>query len=713
MTPMTSPLPIASRPRRAGGAAGLWLAALAALLAAILVAALALIPTDEPPPPPHTELPDNASPDDCWRFAQHQPALFDRLQPVQDPALLVAGGGPGDRVWERRLETYRSVVLGPDSGPSPRQQRMRLDYLGRQDVAGAWDVARDLNESLTRRMTKAPPEQIRKQLEAFDLGGARRSVLELGNMFDDTLEWLQFLEDLRNAAETQGRGLNRLHQAETSDGPPFVPTQLTLAYVEIARGRPDDARARCEALLASDPPLAPAAEVRTRYGLARALELSGRLPEAIQQVRQILAAKPARVEDRLRLAELYLEARRDEDASALADAVLEASREHPRGNYVKGLACLRLGRFDEAAERLSVARRLLPDDRTALFQLALAEEKAGRHASAFADFVEAANAGYRPAWTRLAAAASALADRRRAGQIASVAQQVIEWLPWLDRSQTPKNERRLLWEYALRFWTAAGAWGGEYDRVRRTAGTLLRVAEDRGRANYIVAGALAARRYVAADAPLALSRRDLAFFNARADKEPSAKYCLAFLLAAVGGRPQARRVLADLVSEHPDYTLARLHLARFYVLDGKTERAARILERAGGRPSPHVRRALATVRKLQGQTLEPNRAAADAAASEHILGPHLVFFANAAYDDPVAFARLIVLLDPENPAADRILQSTYSQVRRHGAKGIRAAARADPAAELAVRRAVASYTTGEGPHRLVVGRFWDDLPGAR
>ncbi|MFW6107657.1 MAG: tetratricopeptide repeat protein, partial [bacterium] len=683
------------------------------LLAAALVAALALLPANEPPPPPHAELPENPSPDDCWRFAQHRPALFDRLQPVQDPALLVAGPGPGDPVWDRWLEAYRSVVLGPASEPSTRRQHMRLDYLGRQDVAVAWDAARDLDESLSRRMTKTPPEEIREQLAAFDLDGARRTALRLGHMFDDTVEWLQFLEDLREAGETESRGLARLRRVDAADGPPFVPAQLTLAYIEIARGRPDNARARCEALLAADPPLAPAAEVRARYGLARALEFSGRLPEAIQEVRQILAEKSARVDDRLRLAELYLVAGRDEDANAAADAVLEARREDPRGNHVKGLACLRLGRFAEAVERLSVAHRLLPDDHAVLFQLALAKERAGRHASAFSDFGEAANAGYRPAWTRLAAAASALADRRRPGQIASVAQQVIERLPWLDRSQTPKDERRLLWEYALRFWTAAGAWGGEYHRVRRTAGTLLRVAQDRGRANYIVAGALAARRYVAADARLALSRRDLVFFNERADKEPSAKYCLAFLLAAIGGRPQARRVLADLVAEHPDYTLARLHLARSYLLDGKTERAARILERAGDRASPQARRALATVRRLQGRKPEPGRAPAGAAENEHVLGPHLVFFANAVYDDPVAFARLIVVLDPENPAADRILECTYSQVRRHGPKGIRAAARADPAAELAIRRAVAAYTTGDGPHRLVVGRFWDDLPGAR
>lgn len=710
---MASPPLTAVPGRRTGRAAGLWILALAALFGVALALIIAFpVAGTHRGHAPDLGIPDpgdDASPEDWLAFATSRPELFDPLQPVRDTALLVAPASENDLIWQQQIDAYRRVVLDPEPVRSTLVEKMRLDYLGRRDIARAWDIARRVRRELTELMRQTHTRGIEKRLDNYDLVGARRLLLAEGRAFENTVQWLENLRDLGEAVELERRGLDRLQRSIEIDGSPFYPTHLTLAYIDLARGQPDRARARCEALLETEPPPPPAAEDRIRYCLARALEHSDLPDRAVAQVRHILDRSPGRLEPQLRLAELYLQSGRHIDANTVADNILAARPESARASYVKGLTALRLGRLSEAVDHLDRAHRHFPEDNAVLFHLALAENRSGQHMSAFQSFSKVANAGYQPPWSRLAAVASALGHRREAPQAADTARNVWNWLNRAEGGLATEEEHRVVAEYALRFWAASAVWQMDYGVIRETASSLLRAAVDRQRAYYVVAGIVAARGYTAENAPLNIPSTELKLLQEQSEQDAAAKYCLAFLVA-IADRQEARNILEELVDEHPDYTLARLHLARLCLLDGQTERAARILEGADLASSLSARRALQFVRKLQGQPPCPVRPSPAAGPSDYIIGPHLLFFDNAAYEDPISFARLIVLLDPDHPAGEAILESAYSHVRRHGLKGIRKAADEDPYIDRSIRQAVGSYTTGPATYQLIVGRFWDELP---
>ncbi len=709
---MVSP-PLTATPGRRAGLAAVLILALAALLgvalALIIVFPVAGTHHGPEPGPGIPDLADDASPEEWLTFAASRPEIFDPLQPVRDRTLLVNPTDENDLFWQQQINAYRRVVLDPDSVRSPLTEKMRLDYLGRRDVARAWAIARRVRRELTGLRGQTPARNIEKRLAKFDLVGGWRVLLTEGQSFGDTVKWLENLRDLREAIELEQRGLDRLNRSIEIEGPPFFPTHLTLAYIDLARGQPAAARARCEALLEADPPPPVAAEDRIRYCLARALENSDLPDRAIGQVRRILDRSPDRLEPQLRLAELYLQSGRHIDANTAADNILAAQPESARASYVKGMAALQLGQLSEAVEHLDTAHRHFPDNIELLFHLALAERQAGRHMSAYTSFSKAADAGYRPHWSRLAAVASALGHRRETPHASDTARNIWNRLNRAEEDPATEEEHRVIAEYALRFWTASAVWQLDYGVIREASSSLLRTAIDRHRAYYVVAGIVAARGYTAENAPLNIPSAELKLFREQSEQDAPAKYCLAFLVA-FADRQEARDILEELVYEHPDYTLARLHLARLCLLDGQTERAARLLEGADLAASLPARRALDFVRKLQGQPPCPSRPPPAAEPEDHIIGPHLLFFDNAAYEDPISFARLIVLLDPDHPAGMAILESAYSYVRRHGLKGIRMAADENPLIDRRIRQAVGSYTTAPATYQLIAGHFWDDLP---
>lgn len=641
----------------------------------------------------------------CRRLAENRPELFDLRQPVNDEALLVRARNWSEGRWRRSLAIYEKTVLAaPAGGADGDAAVLRLDVLGRRDLAEAWGELRKLRQELGAALkTPLAPGRL-KPFGVSDFAGVQKVIAGAITEFKSPKVWLDHVTRIEAAIGKQKSGIARLEQA-LELAPSFLPAQLTLAYVEIARGRPAAAEPRCRKLLKT-PAGRPGglAEPRIRFCLARALELSGRPNDAVEQTRQILRIMPGEPEALLRLGTLYLRLGRIEEADEIAKRAVDDRAFSPKASHIKGVASLHRGDHDAAAAQLRAALRGRPDDLGIRYSLARAHAAAGRYTTAHREFAAVALRARRPGWPSAAASAAALAAGHGLDAAAAAADVLAD-----DASLAADPRLRA---YAVRLELAAAAMlGGRH--LARVSPEQLGPPGKRGRlANYLVAGALAGQAYAAADAAAALDEKDLAFFKTASD--PSTKYCLAFLLAAGGRTRDARGLLEELNKAHPKHLIAALHLARLYLIEGKTELAAGILRRTGqAATSRAVARELALIDSLQGvSSLNGSHDAdAGAAASSRPVGPYLAFFALAMQADHKAYAQRIVLLDPSGEAARDILRLTYAHVRRHGLRGVVMAAEADKAADLAIHRVVAGYQAdSKRLYELAIGRFWDDLP---
>jgi tetratricopeptide (TPR) repeat protein len=645
----------------------------------------------------------------CRQFALHNPQVFDYSvaegeaprQPVRDPALLVRDRTTNISTWRESLALYEGTVLASAASADPDAQLLRLDARGRRQLSRAWDEVRQLRAALAAELDRPlRPDQLRP-FTRYDLPACRDVIAAAVAEFDDAKQWLALLARIGAAIEQHRDGLDSLRAAAARE-PRFVPTALTLAYVDLARGTPKDAAERCRTLLAAyqDEPAIPG-EARIRYCLARALELQGDPSGAVFQVRRILVRHPRDVPALLRLGRLYLELDRIDEADRIANDLMQRNELDNRPTYIRGLVSFRRGQYEAAVAQLSTAVQEYPQDLHLRYVLAQAKQRAGLHVAAAREFIGVARRTPEGGWPLTAAAAAALAagDGKTAEDTAGT---VLLELTWLDA------EPRLR-DFALRFKLAGTALGGRYDVMDHTAYRLRERATDRALADYLLAGAWAGQAFVSAEAPIRLPDERLDAFPADANR-PSAVYCRAFLLAARGERDAARSALESLVESRPRYLLAVLHLARLYLLDGRSEQAAHILRRAGGPdPGPELARARAAIDALQGLTVRAEPQPAEPGGS--VVGPHLALFALAVSDNPVGYARKILTLDPVHPAGHHLLRHTYPHIRAHGLDGLDAAVRADPAAAAAVRWCLADYQADGGRMaRLVVGPFWDELP---
>ncbi|MFH1730627.1 MAG: tetratricopeptide repeat protein [Planctomycetota bacterium] len=638
----------------------------------------------------------------CRRLAENRPELFDLRQPVNDDTLLVRSRDWSEGRWRRSLRIYEKAVLAAPAGGADAAI-LRLDVLGRRDVAEAWDEARKLRQELSAALkTPLPPSRL-KPFDVYDLAGAQKVIAGAAAGFKSPKAWLGQMTRIEAAIVKHKSGVARLEQALELD-PSFLPAHLTLACVEIARGRPAAAEKRCRKLLEAPAgrPGGPA-EPRIRFCLARALELAGRANDAAEQVEQILRVTPGDPETLLRLGTLYLRLGRVDEADEIAKKAMGGQTFSPKTNYIRGVASLQRGDNDGAVAQLSAALSGRPDDLGIQYSLARAHEAAGRHVTAHRAFAAVAARARRPGWPFAAASAAALAagDGSAAGISAENA--------LADEASLAAEPK--LRAHAVRFKVAAAAMRGGQHLAGMLPEQPGRPGEDDELVNYLVAGSLAGQVYAAPDAAAALDEEHLALFKTASD--PSAKYCLAFLLAAGGRTRDARDVLEKLNKDHPKYLIAALHLARLYLIEGKTELAARTLRRTGqAATSRAVARELALIDSLQNvSSLDGSHEADSAAAGSGPAGPHLAFFAAAMQADHRAYAQRVVLLDPVGEVARDILRLTYSHVRRHGLKGVAMAAEADKAADLAIHHATAVYQAGSKRlYELAVGSFWDDLP---
>jgi len=95
----------------------------------------------------------------CRRLAENRPELFDLRQPVNDETLLVRGRDWPERRWRRSLTIYEKAVLAaPAGGADSGAAVLRLDVLGRREVAEAWGEVRTLRQELAVALeTPFPP----------------------------------------------------------------------------------------------------------------------------------------------------------------------------------------------------------------------------------------------------------------------------------------------------------------------------------------------------------------------------------------------------------------------------------------------------------------------------------------------------------------------------------------------------------------------------
>lgn len=646
----------------------------------------------------------------CHRCAQHLPGLFDSQQPIRDEAALFRDPTRDSERRERLLELYEKAIRAAAEGardPSP----LLLDYDGRRELSRAWSEVEAIRAELQANIREPLIGSPWRAFATYDLPAIRRVVQDSLNQFSNPQHWGKLLERIDGAAAMEASGLAKL-EAAVKRAPAFVPAQLTLALVEIARGRPGDAADRCRKLLEVEPAhgVIPG-ELHLRYCLARALELAADYAGGALELEQVLTKKPGHAQTMLRLGALYLKLGRSDDAAVLADALVKGSEQDRRADYIRGVVNLWRGQYETAAAQLGGVLQYFPGSEEVRYYLALALRGAGKHLSALREFAAVADAGFGSAWPLAAAAMSALAAAR--GEVAD--QMAAALLNRADALRAPARLR----SYMLRVRLAAAAFAGRRDDVGRFIHELAQVASDdsdRELHDALVAGIVASQTYVAAESDIQMPEQHLEFFRSAVPNRPSAQYALAFLLTAAGRVSEARTTLEQLLAIWPKHELAVLHLSRLWVLDGKTELGARVLEQSGlADTSPDVQRALRLIHTLQGIRValfaEPR---AERPPESSILGPHLAFFALVVDDDHRAFARLMLLLNPASEATHEILRLVYPRIRLGGLAGLAEAARESSNIDAALRRIVAAYSAasadGNGLYRLTTGRFWNEMP---
>ncbi len=655
----------------------------------------------------HGLLDADPSPVACRQFAQHMPQLFDDQQPLPDDRLLVVGQARDLERWQQTTERYLRVAAPADGSTSGDDHELiRLDYEGRIKVRAAWDIARRLHRemSVLKRggwSSENPmPFQYLTPFARYDLKGIALSIQKTAAYFRETREWMEALKSIGNAIRLEAEGLAQLKQAEALR-PTFLPTQLTLAYVAIGRGRPDEAARRCRTLLEAMPGQdASAGVIRTRYALARALDMAGQLEPAAEQLEAVLAVHPSEFQALEGLGLIYLRLGQIDKAEAIADELAKGSQLDKRPARILGMVHYHRGRYRDAVVELTTAHMSQPYNAEVHFTLARSMFEAGEYMSASREFMRVALQNTDAAMPMAAAAVAALSAGH--GKTAREAAEILlAQQDWLESN--PKAA-----DFARRLHLAGSALEGRAAFSVEAAETLLEGTEDRAGADGLVAGIWAAEAYVTARQPVQVGEEKLAFF--RESDRPSARYALAFLLAAGGDLPGARRELAALLAEHPGEALAALHLARLDLLDGKTERAARTLQHDRLDPRiPAIARTLRTIDRLQGLRI-PREIPT---LGDDPIGPHLAFFTLTVPDDNLAYAQLLVLLDPVGSQALEMLEMAYARIRTEGLQGLVEAGQDNRSLNFGVQHGLARHLAevgrGTGLSRLAAGRFWEEL----
>jgi putative PEP-CTERM system TPR-repeat lipoprotein len=146
----------------------------------------------------------------------------------------------------------------------------------------------------------------------------------------------------------------------------YMPSVASLAQLDLAEGKPADARARLEAVLAREP-----ANELALLGLAEVLA-RGRAPAAdvIAVLKRAVAAAPQSVTARVALINRYLQERDGREALAVAQEAPGGAEQDPRLLDALGRAQMATGDTNQAIETFNRAAVAEPKSVTPLLRLA-------------------------------------------------------------------------------------------------------------------------------------------------------------------------------------------------------------------------------------------------------------------------------------------------------------------------------------------------------
>jgi putative PEP-CTERM system TPR-repeat lipoprotein len=152
----------------------------------------------------------------------------------------------------------------------------------------------------------------------------------------------------------------------TELNPTYMPSVASLAQLDLAEGKPADARARLEAVLAKEP-----ANELALLGLAEVLA-RGRAPaaEVIAVLKRAVAAAPQSVTARVALINRYLQERDGREALAVAQEAPGGAEQDPRLLDALGRAQMATGDTNQAIETFNRAAVAEPKSVTPLLRLA-------------------------------------------------------------------------------------------------------------------------------------------------------------------------------------------------------------------------------------------------------------------------------------------------------------------------------------------------------
>lgn len=296
------------------------------------------------------------------------------------------------------------------------------------DLEHAFDLIRQ-----ARSLAPAEPRPVMAQVDLAlaenDLEKAEQAIRELEELIPGDVALLD-----RRALLARRRGdletaIALLREAE--ERAPFWQKVVNLAQAEQQGGHVDEARARLERLLTSDPGHVPALSLLAQIELSsgspeRAVQLYRRLVERSPAVNErsnlgtalLLLRRYAEAEEQLRIAvdrepgnplyllglgdALWLLGRREEAGAAYGRVVelIEADTSAPSSQLltVKGQALAHLGRSLEAVAAVQEASRLDPENAAVAYEASLVYALLGETSSALVNAEKALKLGYDPRW---------------------------------------------------------------------------------------------------------------------------------------------------------------------------------------------------------------------------------------------------------------------------------------------------------------------------
>ncbi len=245
------------------------------------------------------------------------------LQPVLDKIgnnsdmLALAGEVFMQNGETEKAGTYFAKAAALDPGNTRKQTSVALSHLAKGDVETAYKELESV--ALSDPGTKADMALVAAQLKSRKFDQALKSILSLEkkqpeNPLVDNLRGIAYLGkgDFKTAKQHFEKALAK--------NPAYFPAAASLARMDVADRRPDDARKRFESVVAKDP-----RNTQAWLALAELQAKSGGKPEEVAGlIGKAITADPTNVPARLELINLYIGTQEPKKAIATAQEALGA-----------------------------------------------------------------------------------------------------------------------------------------------------------------------------------------------------------------------------------------------------------------------------------------------------------------------------------------------------------------------------------------------------